>query len=574
MKRSIFLLAILLMSLVSCHKEEDLRADFVGDIDPNKDPNKLSEVLGIEGTHKSGSFPLKQTSGLQITNYQTSVSASQNTDIYIPFTYDANNAPKGIYLHVIGAENRYWDIPMTIINNDNSYVFKMTIPPQVLSGNFTIEYIFYDSDLNTSEKATTHIKLSKPTSICRGGCVGGSPYSESGESGPTNTTLVLGDQPGIVFINYEMYTLPDRMDIKYDGAWVGSTASQLLLPGQNIPSSICFDGQQGYISGSGTLSFVYNPSQCKEVTIYMYGCYGETAWEFSVTCPTGTNPPDIKPYNFNLSANSSSLNTGIEVGSGDYVFFGITGKSSLGIPDGNGGNIRFEYADARGLEDKAGYDNYKKYPQFKLGQVLLSLGSMQYSANTYSVKNQNCSIFAQQLSLNNLFFEGEYGDYFVSNQRGTLMLDMNLKGLNYSSANLKVEIYVLSFDQHIDRNCFNKCPLKEPKSGVDSKNWAWDDGALTSQSIAWFDDSLEECYHGGMEDYRGEGVLTENKGCQCVYDSNGDLYNTGKSMGTFDYGYIGTNSGIRKHFILDVFSNIVYNNYSVMSYSPTSYTYP
>ena len=72
---------------------------------------------------------------------------------------------------------------------------------------------------------------------------------ESGGYGLTTTTHLLGSKPGTVYVTYEMYTVPDRLTIYYDGNVVASTADT--------------------VSGEGRLSFYYKaekgkPQECKE----------------------------------------------------------------------------------------------------------------------------------------------------------------------------------------------------------------------------------------------------------------------------------------------------------------------
>jgi hypothetical protein len=321
----------------------------------------------------------------------------------------------------------------------------------------------------------------------------------------------------------------------------------------------------------------------------MAGCYGGTVWDLNVKCPSGGNAPDIVPYIFPFSPNASgnTLNTGIKVNTGDYVFFAIKGTTSLGFPTlpqgytGNdeysnffyNGQTAFFAASPKGIPTPQGYNIFKKFANFNLGQTILSIEGQQYGANNYNLKNQHCSIPLQEFVANNYYFLETYGDYFIVDKGGTIMIEINQKDLYSCLGTFNIEIYVLSKKQHFSRNCYNKCPRTEPKSGKDSFGWEWDDGAQLDQSIAWLDDIIEECYHGKMEDYRGKGTRAENQGCQCVYDAKGNLFNTGTTLGSFDYGYIGGDAGVKRHLILDVFSHIAYSEKDTTKYDPTSFTY-
>ena len=90
---------------------------------------------------------------------------------------------------------------------------------------------------------------------------------ESGGYGLTTTTHLLGSKPGTVYVAYEMYTVPDRLTLYYDGNVVASTADT--------------------VSGEGRLSFYYKaekgkPQECK---VEVYGPDTRTEWEYQLSCP-------------------------------------------------------------------------------------------------------------------------------------------------------------------------------------------------------------------------------------------------------------------------------------------------
>ncbi len=77
----------------------------------------------------------------------------------------------------------------------------------------------------------------------------------------------LGTNAGNVTISYDMYSIPDRMDVRYNGSVARSTG--------------------GLVSGAGTLSFDYNPSNTSNAfcIVEMIAPNSGTAWEYTINCP-------------------------------------------------------------------------------------------------------------------------------------------------------------------------------------------------------------------------------------------------------------------------------------------------
>ena len=86
----------------------------------------------------------------------------------------------------------------------------------------------------------------------------------SGGAGITRKRHSLGLIPGTVTATYEMYGVPDQMDIFLDGVLVATTG--------------------GPVSGSGTLSFVYDATGQTFCTVVVTGPSG-TAWNYTISCP-------------------------------------------------------------------------------------------------------------------------------------------------------------------------------------------------------------------------------------------------------------------------------------------------
>ena len=92
---------------------------------------------------------------------------------------------------------------------------------------------------------------------------------ESGGQGTIQREFGLGSTPGIFRVKYEMYTVPDRLDVIYRGTTVASTG--------------------GLVSGSNTLSFNYVPvANDYTVTILVTAPHSGTAWDYAAYCPSSS----------------------------------------------------------------------------------------------------------------------------------------------------------------------------------------------------------------------------------------------------------------------------------------------
>lgn len=89
----------------------------------------------------------------------------------------------------------------------------------------------------------------------------------SGGQGTSFLTQNLGPDAGNVIVQYEMYTIPDQMEVYYEDNLVAQTT--------------------GLVSGSGSLSFNYtpNPNGPFHCIIKMYAPNSGTAWDFIAYCP-------------------------------------------------------------------------------------------------------------------------------------------------------------------------------------------------------------------------------------------------------------------------------------------------
>lgn len=113
----------------------------------------------------------------------------------------------------------------------------------------------------------------------------------NGTNEPKTYTFDLGHQSGLVTLNYEMYQIPDRVEIIYDGKLVAVTADKQF-------DKLDLDGKEynldyliplGYAQGSGQLSYnyVYQKDKPTELLIRVIPSqeFDMTEWTIDILCP-------------------------------------------------------------------------------------------------------------------------------------------------------------------------------------------------------------------------------------------------------------------------------------------------
>ena len=228
LKRIIFQTFLFVGFIMSCSTDDnavDNRELVRFPIYPNQQIDELNSAFIISGELRSGSLPEALNAGqVQITTSVPSASITNDNFLFLPFGFDVNNTIQGIYLQAEGASN-YWDVPVELTNpGDTSYALAIGIPANVQEGEFVLSYRIYDDQNNVSELRSVNTSIVGSQIGCNGGQ--GIPRVE-GQDGITVKTFDFGDVAGTVNVSYFMYTLKDRMDIRYNNQWFASTSPQL-----------------------------------------------------------------------------------------------------------------------------------------------------------------------------------------------------------------------------------------------------------------------------------------------------------------------------------------------------------
>lgn len=103
----------------------------------------------------------------------------------------------------------------------------------------------------------------------------------SGGAGVTDTYINMGTRSGKVGIRYQMWNIPDKMDVYQNGTLVATTGAP--------------------VAGDHWLYFEYDPSRGTTIMVRVTGS-GKTSWSFLHTCPGEDDP--------NISVNAPSIREG------------------------------------------------------------------------------------------------------------------------------------------------------------------------------------------------------------------------------------------------------------------------
>jgi hypothetical protein len=255
---------------VSCSK--DTATDLAYGIKPNQ-YNLINRalIIGTGGKCIKGSMPTSSSgNNFFITQYPRAVQVTAGVVLYYNYqTSDTTNLCK-VYLQIDSADS-YWEVPVQIDPVSKQPYIKVLIPNFILNGNFKFNMAVGSCTGGITPIVNTNILVTDPLSC-------GSSFS--GSVGITAMVAKLDDKAGKVRITYNMYSIPDRLDVRYSGSWVASTGTPLSPIG--YPNCNVSDG---FVSGSNFVEFNYDPKTSKYVEVYVSGCNSGTAWDIQVTCP-------------------------------------------------------------------------------------------------------------------------------------------------------------------------------------------------------------------------------------------------------------------------------------------------
>lgn len=270
-KYKFYLLPVLLV-FGSCQK--DVLVDLQYGIETNNQLDILCKSLRLAGNNIEGDMPVGQGSGTAlVVGFAEAVEISAGVLLYMPYQVTDVNLICNLFIQIDGANN-YWETTLKLDPTSQQPYFEILIPNFVQEGNFDFIFSIEQCDGSISPAYRTATTVS-PIADCDTGI--------TGSVGITVRTFDLGEIAGTAYFNYEMYSIPDRLDIRYNGQWVATTASQLF--GANVIIPDCNGTTDGFVSDSGQLSINYDPKKGRIVEVYVSGCFSGTLWDIYAICP-------------------------------------------------------------------------------------------------------------------------------------------------------------------------------------------------------------------------------------------------------------------------------------------------
>lgn len=265
----VFFFGVLCFS--SCENEELTSLEY--GINPLIQKGLLCKSMRLDGKNIDGLMPSGVGTGSPIVvSHPTAVEISAGVLLFIPYRVNDTSRVCKIFLQVDGADN-YWETSLNLDPSSRQPFFQILIPKFVQEGNFDLVFSVADCNGNVSRIYNTRTNV-KPLAECNS--------TISGSVGITVRAFDLGSKAGTAKFLYDMYSIPDRLDIRYNGKWVASTGN---LFNDNVLIPNCDGNQNGFVSGTGQLSFQYNPRISRFVEVYVSGCNSGTLWDVSSVCP-------------------------------------------------------------------------------------------------------------------------------------------------------------------------------------------------------------------------------------------------------------------------------------------------
>ena len=265
-----YILLALALLLGSCERASVISTNY--GIDPETEPDLLNRAMRLYGVLREGDMPEPDGSSLVINSTASAVEVSAGVRIYLPYNTNQNNEICLVYLQVQGADS-HWESPVELDATSGAPFITISIPNFVQEGDFDIQYLVADCDGRVSRLVITDVAVTPPAECGT---------SFSGNFGITSRIIDLGDDAGTVSVNYEMYSIRDRLDLRYNERWIASTGTPLENDQQAL---VCAAVQDGFVSGSGSLTFQYDPDDGRSLQVYVFGCNSGTAWDIDVQCP-------------------------------------------------------------------------------------------------------------------------------------------------------------------------------------------------------------------------------------------------------------------------------------------------
>jgi hypothetical protein len=240
------------------------------------DPQDIQNALIIDNSaNANGELPSTSSGNRYLSASINSIKVNADGTVVLPLIYTGGYNIKKVYIQVIGAEGYFSVKPVVVVGTNEMWYISIKMPKNIDDGIFSVLYEVEDESGSISNPVTTEIVVTNEVVSCENA-------NAKGSSGLTFTTLFLGEKSGPVTIDYDTYSIPDRIDIYQGTTWITGTGTD---PNSPVPPLCnCNSPLPGFVGRSGKLSFDYNASKGQNITVVVSGCLnGETSWVWSLS---------------------------------------------------------------------------------------------------------------------------------------------------------------------------------------------------------------------------------------------------------------------------------------------------
>ncbi|MGM0563902.1 MAG: hypothetical protein ACQES2_06190 [Pseudomonadota bacterium] len=250
-------------------------------IDP-RDANALTEVLVVPGASTvPGSLPATTSSpdAPRLTRSETDVAYSSGSQVQLPVDFETNGSVLSEILFAVQGADSYFRLQLANAPESGTFSLPINVPSNVANGQFCIDLKMIDANGRVSAEQQICISVISPLA-CNN-------LKVSGGEGVTSTMIDMGGSVGNVKVDYETYTVKDKIDIFQNGQWVAGTGPNTSRT--SIRTALdCSQATEalGYVGENSEFLFSYNPALGGDVEVVVSGCENSgTAWEYTASCP-------------------------------------------------------------------------------------------------------------------------------------------------------------------------------------------------------------------------------------------------------------------------------------------------
>lgn len=297
------LLIALTICLVACGGEESIDGSIVnqgtppvtpaptapppapennGPVDPS-DSVRLSSALIVPNSNRvQGAMPVSSNTSNQpqITRSEQSLAYSPASQVLLPIDYQS---PSGtniteVVFSVVGA-NDYFSISTTNAGASGTIVLPIDLPNDMSDGRFCVNIKLIDSNALVSSEQQVCVNISQPLAC--------DVRKVSGGEGITNTVHTMDGNTGSVKIDYETFTVKDKIDVFQNGVWIAGTG--VYTDRTSIRTALnCSQATEslGYVGQNSEFLFGYDALLGGHIEVMVSGCENNgTAWNYTASCP-------------------------------------------------------------------------------------------------------------------------------------------------------------------------------------------------------------------------------------------------------------------------------------------------